>query len=132
MTQAPGPHLSPDDVENWLSGTLDAERTRHLDLCAGLFRSRAASSGRSSSSFPRLPPMVPFGRIRRSGHGLGHHPRSLRLALLPDHTAAVFATRNSLAIAASLALAVARLHGREHRVDAWPTRMSSPRPAAGS
>ena len=31
MTQAPGPHLSPDDVENWLSGTLDAARTRLLD-----------------------------------------------------------------------------------------------------
>ena len=27
MTPAPGPHLSPDDVESWLSGTLDAERT---------------------------------------------------------------------------------------------------------
>ncbi len=44
MTQAPGPHLSPDDVENWLSGILDAERTRHLDLCAGVLRSRSAGA----------------------------------------------------------------------------------------
>ena len=32
MTPAPGPHLSPDDVELWLTGTLDAARTRHLEL----------------------------------------------------------------------------------------------------
>ena len=37
MTPAPGPHLSPDDVELWLNGTLDAERTRHLDLCPDCF-----------------------------------------------------------------------------------------------
>ena len=53
MTQAPGPHLSPDDVEHWLNGILDAERTRHLDLCAECF-DRAHRSARSWSRSRRF------------------------------------------------------------------------------
>lgn len=33
MTQAPGPHLSPDDIDRWLDGTLPPVRADHLDAC---------------------------------------------------------------------------------------------------
>jgi hypothetical protein len=93
MTQDPGPHLSPDDVESWLSGTLDAERTRHLDLCPDCF-DRAQVEREIVEQLSALPPLLPTaGFSERVMASVTIRPRR-------------FATRRSLAIAASLALAV--------------------------
>lgn len=93
MTQAPGPHLSPDDVENWLSGTLDAARTRHLDLCSECF-DRAQVEREIIEQLTALPLMGPSA---------GFADRVMASVTVPERR---FATRRSLAIAASLALAL--------------------------
>jgi hypothetical protein len=102
MTPAPGPHLSPDDVENWLSGTLDAERTRHLDLCPACF-DRAQIEREIVEQLAGLPGLVPSA---------GFADRVMASVTIADPFALrslrqrIFATRRSMAIAASLALAL--------------------------
>ena len=93
MTQAPGPHLSPDDVENWLSGTLDAARTRHLDLCPECF-DRAQVEREIVEQLSTLPPMGPSA---------GFADRVMASVTVRQRR---FATRRSVAIAAGLALAL--------------------------
>ena len=52
MTPAPGPHLSPDEVDAWLAGALDADSQRATSSCARSASSAPRPSGRSSSSSP--------------------------------------------------------------------------------
>jgi len=103
MTQAPGPHLSPADVENWLSGILDAERARHLDLCPECF-DRAQVEREIVEQIAALPPMGP---------AVGFADRVMASVTIADPFALrsfqtlrqrIFATRRSITIAASLAL----------------------------
>ena len=102
MTPAPGPHLSPDDVELWLNGTLGAERTRHLDLCPECF-DRAQTEREIVEQLAALPPMAPSA---------GFADRVMAQVTVADPFALrsfrqrIFATRRSMAIAAGLALAV--------------------------
>jgi hypothetical protein len=102
MTPAPGPHLSPDDVELWLNGTLDAVRTRHLDLCAECF-DRAQAEREIVEQLAALPPMAPSP---------GFEDRVMAQVTVADPFTLrsirqrIFATRRSMAIAASLALAL--------------------------
>ena len=102
MTPAPGPHLSPDDVELWLNGTLDAARTRHLDLCPECF-DRAQAEREIVEQLAALPPMVPSPGFedRVMAQVTVADPFALRLI-----RQRIFATRRSMAIAASLALAL--------------------------
>lgn len=102
MTPAPGPHLSPDDVENWLSGTLDAERTRHLDLCPECF-DRAQAEREIVEQLAALPLMSPSAQFA------DRVMASVRIAdpfTVRSLRHRIFATRRSLAIAATMALAV--------------------------
>jgi hypothetical protein len=102
MTPPPGFHLSPDDVELWLDGTLDAERTRHLDLCPACF-DRAQAQREIVEQLAALPLVVPSA---------GFADRVMAQVTVADPFALrslrrrVFASRRSMAIAASLALAV--------------------------
>jgi hypothetical protein len=102
MTPAPGPHLTPDDVELWLNGTLDAARTRHLDLCPECF-DRAQAEREIVEQLAALPLMAP---------AVGFADRVMAQVTVADPFALrslrrrIFATRRSLAIAASLALAL--------------------------
>jgi hypothetical protein len=101
MTPAPGPHLSPDDVELWLNGTLDAARTRHLDLCPECF-DRAQAEREIVEQLASLPLMAPAP---------GFEDRVMTQVRVADPFALrsirqrIFATRRSMAIAAGLALA---------------------------
>ena len=102
MTPAPGPHLSPDDVELWLIGTLDAARTRHLELCPEC-SDRAQAEREIVEQLAALPLMAPSP---------GFEDRVMAQVTVADPFALrslrrrVFATRRSMAIAASLALAL--------------------------
>jgi hypothetical protein len=102
MTQAPGPHLSPDDVELWLSGTLDAERTRHLDSCPECF-DRAQTEREIVEQIAILPALSPTD---------GFADRVMAQVTVADPYALrslrrrIFATRRSMAVAAGLALAL--------------------------
>ena len=105
MTQAPGPHLSPDDVENWLSGNLDAERTRHLDLCPECF-DRAQVEREIVEQISALPPMGPSTGFADRVMASVTVPDPFALRSLGTLRQRIFATRKSIAIAASLALVV--------------------------
>jgi hypothetical protein len=102
MTPAPGPHLSPDDVELWLNGTLDAARTRHLELCPECL-DRAQAEREIVEQLAALPMMAPSP---------GFEDRVMAQVTVADPFALrslrrrIFATRRSMAIAASLALAL--------------------------
>lgn len=103
MTQAPGPHLSPDDVENWLSGILDAERTRHLDRCPDCF-DRAQVEREIVEQISALPPMGPAAGFADRVMASVAVPDPFALRSLQTVRQRIFATRKSIAIAASLAL----------------------------
>ena len=102
MTPAPGPHLTPDDVELWLTGTLDIERTRHLEWCPECF-DRAQAEREIVEQLAALPLMAPSA---------GFADRVMAQVTVADPFALrslrqrIFATRRSMAIAAGLALAV--------------------------
>jgi hypothetical protein len=102
MTPAPGPHLSPDDVELWLNGTLDAARTRHLDLCPECF-DRAQAEREIVEQLAALPLMAPSSDFadRVMARVTVADPFALR-----SLRQRIFASRRSMAIAASLALAL--------------------------
>jgi hypothetical protein len=105
MTQVPGPHLSPDDVENWLSGTLDAVRTRHLDLCPECLESVQVER-EIIEQLAALPPLSPSAGFadRVMASVTMADPFSIRS--LRSLRQRIFATRRSVAIAASFALAL--------------------------
>jgi len=102
MTPAPGPHLTPDDVELWLTGTLDIERTRHLEWCPECF-DRAQAEREIVEQLAALPLMAPSAGFadRVMAHVTVADPFALR-----SLRQRIFATRRSMAIAAGLALAV--------------------------
>jgi hypothetical protein len=102
MSPAPGPHLSSDDIERWLGGSLDLERTRHLDLCPECF-DRAQAEREIVEQLAALASLAPSA---------GFEDRVMARVTVADPFALrslrrrIFATRRSLAIAASLALAL--------------------------
>ena len=51
MTPAPGPHLSPDDVELWLTGT-STSLAPDTSSCARSVSTAPRPSGKSSNSWP--------------------------------------------------------------------------------
>lgn len=105
MTQAPGPHLSPDDVEHWLSGILDAERTRHLDLCPECL-DRAQVEREIAEQISALPLMGPSAGFTDRVMASVTVADPFALRSLRTVRQRIFATRKSVAIAASLALAL--------------------------
>jgi hypothetical protein len=103
MTQAPGPHLSPDDIDLWLDGTLDAERARHLDACRACLE-LALAEREIVEQVSALPPMTPT---------TGFADRVMQSVVVPDPFAIrslaaarrrLFATPRAAAVAAGLTL----------------------------
>ena len=103
MTQAPGSHLSPDDIENWLNGLLDAERARHLDLCPECF-DRAQVEREIVEQISALPLMGPSAGFADRVMASVTIADPFALRSLQTVRRRIFATRKSIAIAASLAL----------------------------
>jgi hypothetical protein len=103
MTQVPGPHFSPDDVDRWLDGTLAGPQASHLDACQECLELVRAER-EMAEQIALLPLMAP---------GPGFADRVMLAVNMPDPFAIrslgaarrrLFATRRSLAVAASLAL----------------------------
>ena len=103
MTQVPGPHLSPDDVDRWLDGTLAPLQSSHLEACQECLELVRAER-EMAEQIALLPMMAP---------GAGFADRVMLAVNVPDPFAIrsmgavrrrLFATRRSLAIAASLAV----------------------------
>ena len=105
MTPAPGPHLSSDDVENWLNGTLGLEPARHLDLCAECMDRVQVEREivEQLASLPALAPSVEFADRVMASVKIAD-PFALRT--LQTFRQRIFASRRSMAIAATFALLV--------------------------
>ena len=72
MTPAPGPHLTPDDLDAWLAGALaPASQRASRRLCPACLE-RAETEREIVEQLGALPLMSPAARVRRSGHGQGH------------------------------------------------------------
>ena len=103
MTQASGPHLSPDDIDRWLDGTLAPTRLSHLDVCQDCLE-LARAEREMAEQVAALPLMAPSD---------GFADRVMLAVQIPDPFAIrsfaaarrrVFASRRSLAVAASLVI----------------------------
>jgi hypothetical protein len=103
MTHDPGFHLSPDDLELWLSHRLPPQLEAHLAVCAECLE-RAQAEREIVEQLSALPLMSPAP---------GFADRVMQAVVLPDPFAIrsidtarrrLFASRRSLAYAAGLAI----------------------------
>jgi hypothetical protein len=105
MTRPPGTHLSPDEIDSWLSGNLAREWQQHLDQCQTCYE-RVRVEREIVDQIETLPLMSP---------AVGFADRVMASVSVPDPFSIrsfqatqrrVFSSRRSLAIAASLTLFV--------------------------
>ncbi|HEU5303110.1 MAG TPA: hypothetical protein VFU40_00575 [Gemmatimonadales bacterium] len=103
MTRPSGPHFSPEEIDAWLAGTLSPEWQQHLDGCQ-VCLDWARAEREIVDQVSALPLMSP---------STGFADRVMAAVAVPDPFAIrslqatrrrLFATRKSLAIAASMAL----------------------------
>jgi hypothetical protein len=103
MTRPSGAHLPPDEIDSWLAGTLAQEWQQHLDQCQACLE-RAHAEREIVEQIAALPLMSP---------ALDFAERVMASVVVPDPFAIrslqatqrrLFATRKSVAMAASLAL----------------------------
>lgn len=103
MTRPSGAHLSPDEIDSWLAGTLAQEWQQHLDQCQiCLERARAEREiVEQISALPLMSPTADFaGRVMASVVV----PDPFAIRSLQATQRRLFATRKSVAVAASLTL----------------------------
>jgi hypothetical protein len=103
MTQAPGPHFSPDDIDLWLDGTLAAERVRHLDACRQCLEMVLAEREivEQVAALPFMSPTEGFAdRVMQSVSV----PDPFAIRSISTARRRLFASPRSVAVAASLVL----------------------------
>jgi hypothetical protein len=103
MTQVPGPHLSPDDVDRWLDGTLAAPQVSHLDACQECLELVRAER-EMAEQIALLPLMAPSAGFADRVMLAVNVPDPFAIRSLGAARRRLFATRRSLALAASLAV----------------------------
>ena len=103
MTRPPGTHLSADEIDSWLSGNLSQEWQQHLDHCqACLERVRIEREIIDQiAALPRLSPTTAFADQVMASVVV---PDPFAIRSLHATQRRLFATRKSLALAASLTL----------------------------
>lgn len=103
MTQVPGPHLSPDDIDRWLDGLLDAERARHLDRCRACLE-LAQAEREIVEQVAALAPMSPSSAFADRVMQSVAVPDPFAIRSLAAARRRLFATRRAAAVAAGLAV----------------------------
>jgi anti-sigma factor RsiW len=106
MTPVPGPHLTPDDLDAWIAGTLAPAAQDHLAFCPAC-QERTETEREIVTLLGALPLIGPapgfadrvMARVSVPEPSAARSPRSLR--------SRVFATRRTTALAASLLVLVA-------------------------
>ena len=103
MTRPSGNHLSADEIDSWLAGTLSPEWQQHLDRCqACLERARAEREiVEQIAAVPLLAPEEGFADRIMAAVAI---PDPFAIRSLQATRRRLFATRKSLAVAASLSL----------------------------
>jgi hypothetical protein len=105
MTRPPGTHLSPDEIDSWLSGNLAREWQQHLDQCQTCLE-RVRIEREIVDQIATLPLMSPADGFSDRVMASVSVPDPFSIRSLQATQRRVFATRRSLAIAASLTLLI--------------------------
>jgi hypothetical protein len=105
MTRPPGTHLSPDEIDSWLSGNLAREWQQHLDECQTCLE-RVRIEREIVDQIGTLPLMSPAADFADRVMASVSVPDPFSIRSLQETQRRLFATRRSLAIAASLTLLV--------------------------
>jgi hypothetical protein len=103
MTQVPGPHLSSDDIDRWLDGTLAANAAGHLESCQECLELVRAEQ-EIAELLSALPLMAPAAGFADRVMASVTVPDPFAIRSLGAARRRLFATRRSLAVAASLAI----------------------------
>jgi len=101
MTRPPGTHLSPDEIDSWLAGNLAPEWQQHLDRCQDCLE-RVRSEGEIVEQIIALPQMGPRPDFADQVMMSVAIPDPFAIRSLQATQRRLFATRKSLAVAASL------------------------------
>jgi hypothetical protein len=105
MTRPPGTHLSPDEIDSWLSGNLAREWQQHLDQCQSCLE-RARIEREIVDQIATLPLMSPADGFSERVMASVSVPDPFSIRSLQATRRRLFATRRSLAVAASLTLLI--------------------------
>jgi len=105
MTRPPGTHLSPDEIDSWLSGNLAREWQQHLDQCQSCLE-RARIEREIVDQIATLPLMNPADGFSDRVMASVSVPDPFSIRSLQATRRRLFATRRSLAVAASLTLLI--------------------------
>lgn len=106
MTPVSGPHLTPDDFDAWLAGALAPAGQDHLAQCL-VCRERAETEREIVELVGALPLMSPAPGFSDRVMARVTVPQPLAVPVLATLRHRIFATRRSMALAASLLLLVA-------------------------
>jgi hypothetical protein len=106
MTPVSGPHLSSDDIDAWLAGVLAPAAQEHLATCLAC-RERAETEREIVDLLSALPLMSPMPGFADRVMARVHVPQPSAVSVLATLRDRAFASRRSLAIAASLFVLVA-------------------------
>jgi hypothetical protein len=103
MTRPSGTHLSPDEIDSWLAGTLAQEWQQHLDQCQACLE-RVRTEREIVEQIAALQLMSPEADFADRVMAAVVIPDPFAIRSLQATRRRLFATRKSLAVAASLAL----------------------------
>jgi hypothetical protein len=103
MTPVPGPHLTPDDLDAWLAGTLAATAQDHLTHCSAC-QERTEAEREIVGLLGALPLMSPAPGFADRVMARIAVPQPLAVRSLDSMRRRIFATRRTTAIAAGLLL----------------------------
>jgi hypothetical protein len=106
MSPVSGPHLTPDDLDAWLAGALAPAAQEHLAGCPACHE-RAETEAEIASLIAALPLMSPAAGFADRVMTRVAVAQPLRVRTLDLIRQRVFASRRSLAFAASLLVLVA-------------------------
>jgi anti-sigma factor RsiW len=101
MTSAPGPHLSPDEIDAYLSGALTPEVQRHLDQCQACLE-QVRADREIAEQITALPPMSPAEGFAERVMAAVAVPDPFAIRSLQATRRRLFATPKSFAFAAGL------------------------------
>ncbi len=105
MTRPSGTHLSPDEFDSWLAGNLAQDTQQHLDQCQACLE-RARTEREIVDLIAALPLMSPASGFTDRVMASVAIPDPFAIRSLQATRRRLFATRKSLAVAASIALLV--------------------------
>lgn len=105
MTPAPGPHLTPDDLDAWLTGALAPAAQNHLTRCPAC-QDRAETEREIVTLLGALPLMSPTAGFADRVMARVTVPEPLAIRSLRSVRARVFATRRTTALAGGVLLLV--------------------------